>query len=319
MNKGKILVVGSLAYDHVMQFDGKFEDVMIKGNFNMAFTASSRVLCHGGCAGNISYSLKLLGEDAMIMTVVGYDFDEYEKWLIDNQIDISLVYKSERMLTASAFIMTDKEQDQLTIFDPGAMNSVIKEHNLDKNTADNITAAIISPDTPDRMIKLADQCRALNIPYIFDPAQQIGMFENLDLLNAAKNADVLMVNEYEAKLLIKKLGIDRDELIRLSPTYIETRGEKGAFIRDGYNEFNIMAVKPDHLIDPTGCGDAFRAGILAGLRRGYKIDKAAKMGALTATYSIEQFGTQAHSFSMKEFGARFEEQFGEKIDFEKKA
>ncbi len=314
MNKGKILVVGSLAYDHVMQFDGKFEDVMIQGNFNMAFTASSRVLCHGGCAGNISYSLKLLGEDAMIMTVVGYDFDEYEKWLVDKNIDISLVYRSERMLTASAFIMTDKEQNQLTIFDPGAMNSVIKEQKLDKKIAEDITAAIISPDTPDRMIKLADECRSSNIPYIFDPSQQIGMFENVDLLNTAKNAEVLIVNEYESRLLLKKLGIDKDELMRLSPTYIETRGEKAIFIKDGYNDYSIMPVKPDHLIDPTGCGDAFRAGILAGLRRGYKMDKAAKMGAVAATYSIEQFGTQAHTFEMKEFEKRFEDQYGEKLE-----
>ncbi len=319
MNKGKILVVGSLAYDHVMQFDGKFEDVIVQGNFNMAFTASNRVLCHGGCAGNIAYSLKLLGENPMIMTVVGYDFDEYEKWLIDHNIDISLVYRSERMLTASAFIMTDKEQDQLTIFDPGAMSSVIKEHKLDKKIVRDVTAALISPDTPDRMIKCADECRSLNIPYIFDPSQQIGMFENADLLNAAKSAEVLIVNEYESKLMVKKLGIDRDELMSLSPTYIETRGEKAFFIKDGYNDFSIMPVKPDHLIDPTGCGDAFRAGILAGLRRGYKIDKAAKMGALTATYSIEQFGTQAHSFEMKKFAERFEKQFGEKLDFVKKS
>jgi adenosine kinase len=314
MAKDKILVVGSLAYDHVMQYDGRIKDVMIPGNYNMAFTASSRAIFYGGCSGNISYSLRLLGEKPIIMTVVGSDFNDYRKWLKKKHIDVSAIFESERHLTASAFIITDKDQNQITFFDPGAMNAVVTDQHIGNIKYNDIAWAIIAPDVPQRMVQLAEECKNLDIPYIFDPAQQIEVFRKKRLLTAIENASILIVNEYESELLSKKLGILKEELSSMVPTYIETHGERGCSIKTSKGTERVNAVVPKHIIDPTGCGDAFRSGVLMGLRKGYPIKKACEIGALVATYSIEQFGTQAHSFSKEEFAKRYEKSFGEPLN-----
>lgn len=315
------MVVGSLAYDHVMQYDGVFEDSIVPGNFNMSFTVSSRALFYGGCAGNIAYTLRLFDEHPVIMTVVGGDFEKYEQRLIENGVDVSAVYKSDRHLTASAFIATDKEQNQLTVFDPGAMLASLKYQIADKVSHGTVSRAIIAPDTPDRMTTLADECRSLGIPYIFDPGQQLGVYENDALLVTAKHADILIVNEYESGLMSKKLDISRERLAGMTPVFIETHGANGSYIKETFlgsageetREHHVNAVTADHVIDPTGCGDAFRAGILAGLNRGYDIAKSARIGSLSATYSIEQFGTQGHFFTHDEFAYRFQKCFGEEF------
>jgi adenosine kinase len=314
MAKDKILVVGSLAYDHVMQYDGRIKDVMVHGNYNMAFTASSRAIFYGGCAGNISYSLRLLGEKPIIMTVVGSDFKNYNEWLKKRGIDVSAIFESERHLTASAFIITDKEQNQITFFDPGAMNSVVTDQHIGNIKYNDIAWAIIAPDVPQRMVQLAEECSNLDIPYIFDPAQQIEVFKKKSLLTAIENASILIVNGYESELLSKKLGISKYELASMTPIYIETHGERGCSIITSGGTVRVKAVRPIHIIDPTGCGDAFRSGVLMGLRNGYPIKKACRIGSLVATYSIEQFGTQAHSFSKEEFAKRYEKSFGEPLN-----
>lgn len=308
--KNKILVVGSLAYDHVMQYDGYFKNAMIPGHYNLVVTASNRAVFYGGCSGNIAYSLKLLNENPVIMTVAGSDFGEYKDWLTKKGIDTSAVFESDRHLTASAFIVTDKLENQIVIFDPGAMNSTIPNQTLRNINFDEIAWAIIAPDEPERMYKLAKECKELDIPFIFDPAQQLPMIDDQKLAEIVQLAEILIVNKYESDLLINKLGINKDRLAQMVPIYVETRGAEGCSINAKGEVHIINAVRPMQMLDPTGCGDAFRAGVLMGLRNNIGIVESAKIGSLMATYSIENFGTQAHSFTMEEFKQRYFESFG---------
>lgn len=302
-----ILVVGSLAYDHVMQYDGHFKDVIMPNNYNIALTTSDREVYMGGCGGNICHNLKLLGENAILVTAVGSDFADYRSWLEQSKIDISSIFECPNTLTASAFIVTDKDQNQMTFFDPGAMHKCEMSESIDDLDKKNISWAIISPDKPSRMLNIALECKEAGIPYIFDPGQQIGVFEGGDLLKAIKGARVLVLNQYEQKMLTSKLEISGVKLSGMVPFYIETHGAKGCSIitRDG--TYEVDAVKPKQLADPTGCGDAFRAGLLSGLNKGKSIEQACKIGALAATYSIEEFGTQLHSYSLNEFEERLAE------------
>ncbi|MBU0668444.1 carbohydrate kinase family protein, partial [Patescibacteria group bacterium] len=179
-----------------------------------------------------------------------------------------------------------------------------------------VSRAIISPDKPSNMLKFARECREHGIPYIFDPAQQIGLFEDDELLTAISGAEILIVNEYEAGLLESKLGLVRAKIATMAGIYIETHGARGAAVQVNLagracEMLHIAAVAPTRLIDPTGCGDAFRAGVLVGLQRGFGIEKACRVGALLATYSLECAGTQSHSFTLARFADRFKESFGE--------
>jgi adenosine kinase len=312
--KDKILVIGSLAFDHVMEYEGFFKDVIVPDNFNLTVTANSRLINFGGCGGNISYSLRLLNEKPVLMTCAGFDFGQYEDHLKKIGIDVDCVYKSKLYPTASAFIVTDKDHNQITIFEPGAMHAEEDHASLKNTNVDAISLAIISPDHPKRMLKMAVECSLNGIPFIFDPAQQINVFENEDLLAIAKKAGYLILNEYEAALVQKKLGISYDEMVALAPVYIETRGKKGGVVYGNGERLLYPAVIPDTFLDPTGCGDAFRSGLLCGLRRGYDILKACKVGALTATYSLEYAATQTHEFTSDEFSERFRKSFGENLE-----
>ena len=308
--KNKILVVGSLAYDHVMQYDGFFKNAMIPGHYNLVVTASNRAVFYGGCSGNIAYSLKLLNENPVIMTVAGSDFEEYKNWLTKKGIDSSAVFESDRHLTASAFIVTDKQENQIVIFDPGAMHSTVPNQSVKNIQYDELAWAIIAPDEPERMYNLAKECKELNIPFIFDPAQQLPMIEDQKLLEIVQIAEILIVNKYESDLLTNKIGVNKDKLAQMVPIYIETRGAEGCSINAQGEVHLIKAVRPMQMMDPTGCGDAFRAGVLTGLRNNLGIVESAQIGSLMATYSIENFGTQAHSFTMDEFKQRYYENFG---------
>ena len=297
----KILVVGSLAYDHIMEFDGHFKDVFIPNNYNFALASSSRSICYGGCAGNIAYTLKLLGEEPIIMTVAGRDFDEYKKRLQKLGIETDYIYESKQELTSSAFIVTDQKEHQIQIFDPGAAKVQSEQRISDVG---ELAWAIIAPDNPKRMAQMAGQAKELGIPYVFDPGQAMANFEDVDLNKAANNAEILILNKYEASLYIKRLG-----KIPAVPIYIETHGAEGCAVKSPEGDFNISAVVPKKLVDPTGCGDAFRAGLLSGLQKSYPIKKACQMGALAATYSIEFVGTQKHHFTVEEFANRFQKEF----------
>lgn len=313
IEKDKILVVGSIAFDHVMQYEGIFDNVIIPGNANFTVTAKDHQINHGGCGANISYSLALHGEKPVLMTCVGYDFGDYEESLKGYGVDLSGVNHSKDVPTASAFIITDKNHNQITIFDPGAMHSNEEFVSLSKIDCSEIALAIISPDHPTRMAKIANECHSAGIPYIFDPSQQMNVFDPEELRDVASKSTILILNEYESKLMKKMLDIGDQELSRLAKIYIETRGEKGGIIFQNGVISEYDAVTPYVIEEPTGCGDAFRAGLAAGLHKGMDVVKSCKMGALTATYSIESPAPQVHSFNEAEFADRFVKSYGESL------
>lgn len=327
--KKKILVVGSIAYDHLMNCQGFFKDLLIEGDANMAITAENRTVSFGGCGGNIAYSLRLFKQNAVLMSSVGKDFEEYKKNLVRLGVNVSGIYESLKYLTASAFIVTDPSQNQVILFDAGAMNEFPKTQNL-KNLGElvnEIGVAIIAPDNPQRMIQIAEECYKNDIPYLFDPAQQITHIEPASLKKAVKHAFIVVVNQHENELLRAQMGMNREDFLKMVPIFIQTKGAEGCTISvqknllaerfpsfhhltDAEKSFTVTAVKPKKNIDPTGCGDAFRAGLVAGLIHGFSLQKACQTAALSATYNLEQKGTQQHAFSLEEFGVRFTKNFG---------
>lgn len=302
--KSKILVVGSIAYDHVMEYDGYFKDAIVNNNYNISLVADNRDISYGGCGGNEAYTLKLLGEDPVIFSCAGKDFDDYKDRLagLGIQTDRIAVFKDD--LTASAFILTDKEENQITLFEPGALKNVHPSGDI-KSFADEIALAIISPDNCERMVSVAKECSELGIPFIFDPGQQTPQFKDSDLKEIIGECEILIANKYETSLLKKRVGLDGAKY------FIQTRGSDGVSVTSKEGDFVVKAVAPDNLADPTGSGDAFRAGLLMGLRRGFDLKKSCRIGALCGTYAVEKKGTQEHFFTYEDFAERFKGAFAD--------
>lgn len=310
----RILVSGSWAFDYLMEYNGLLKEAILPeklDHLSVGFTVEKRSVHFGGCAGNIAYNLKLLGVDPLVVGLIGNDFDRYAQWLKKHKIDASTLTTLPDQLTASAYILTDKEQNQIQIFHGGAMLAAPEAVSMNDYSSKEIDWVIISPDDPRRMSRLAQECKNLGIKYIFDPSQQISNMENEVLLEAIKGAAILIVNEYEVDLLTKRFGVTREALQKMVPMLIETLGEKGSSVTTPEGTLLVKSVPAMKVIDPTGCGDAFRAGILAGMNLGLGIEKCCQIGALTATYTIEKNGTQNHFFTLEEFKKRFQENFGE--------
>lgn len=311
-----IFVSGSIAYDYIMKYQGAFSETLLREHLediNIAFTARDKILHYGGCGGNIAYSLSLLDVNPLLYGVVGSDFVDYEKKLKKNKISIKHIGKSTKEFTATAYVLTDEKENQITFFAPGAMESMNDEIELNEVDLLDIEVAILSPDVCKRTVKLAHILKEAEIPYIFDPGQMTPAFNLDDLKFLLNSAFGFIANHYEVELLCNRLNINTDDIVNSVPIFIETMGDKGSILRKGSETHHIPIAKPEKIEDPTGCGDAFRAGLLFGIMKGYDHIKACKVGALTATYVIENSGTQSHSFKLKEFAKRFEENFGENL------
>ena len=302
----KILVSGSIAYDFIMKYDGLFKNALLKDhlhNLNVAFTASKIYMDFGGCSPNIAYGIKLLGGNPIIYGAAGNDFSKYTVRLTDLGIGTSHIGISKENLTASCNILTDKKGNQITIFSPGAMTDNNCDPKLLRKDLANVERAILSPDTCKRTLRLAKILIAAGVPYIFDPGQMTPAFTVRDLRFLLKNAEGFIANAYEVKLVCKRLGISVDDITALlagtAPVpagyFVETRGEKGSVLRLGGREISIPAVRAKKVIDPTGCGDAFRAGFLVGLSRGYSLEKACHLGSKLGAKAVETRGTQNYS------------------------
>lgn len=314
--RSKIFISGSIAYDYIMQYEGIFSDALLKehlDNLNIAFTAKNKVMRFGGCAGNIAYSLKMLDVNSLMYGVVGMDFIDYEKWFKKNKIPLKHVGKARDQFTATAYLLTDNKENQITFFAPGAMESEKDEIELTEVDLLDIEIAILSPDICKRTVRLAHKLKEAQVPYIFDPGQMTPAFELDDLKFLLKNAFGFIANHYETELLCKRLNFSIEDIVNNVHMFIETRGEKGAILRKMNEEHHIPIAKPEKIVDPTGCGDAFRAGLLSGIIKGYDHIKACKMGAMLSAFVIENSGTQSHKFKIKEFAKRFEENFGEPL------
>jgi adenosine kinase len=304
-----VIVTGSIAFDYLMTFPGRFAEHILPDqieHLSVSFLVDEMRRQYGGTAPNIAYNLALLGEHPRVMGTAGQDFGDYRAWLEQHGVDTSLVREEADLFTASFFVSTDLDGNQIASFYTGAMARA-RELSLLDNEADLVT---VSPNDPEAMIKYPAECRELGIPYLYDPSQQIIRLSGEDLRAGLEGCDLLVVNEYEFGMLREKTGFS-DEAIRSAPARacIVTLGERGARIWAKDGVYDILIVPPKRVDDPTGVGDAFRAGLIKGLALDLGWELAGRMGALAATYCLEQPGPQSHSYTLPEFVARFRAHF----------
>lgn len=308
-----IVCDGSVAYDYIMFFPGHFSDHILPDQIeilSVSFLVDSMRRERGGIAANIAYNLSLLGERPRVMATVGQDFDGYRAWLDARGIDTSLIKEIDDDYTASFFVSTDQANRQIASFYTGAMAhaSRVSFYSLDP---DKIDIAIISPNDPEAMIQHVRECQELNIPYIYDPSQQTIRLGGDSLVEGIRGAVMFIANEYEFGMVQRKTGMTVQELRDLVDILIVTQGAKGSYISVGGQMVNIPAVPPREEVDPTGVGDAYRAGVIAGYLRGYTWETTGRMGSLAATYVLEQSGTQNHKYTLQEFAERYRQYFGD--------
>lgn len=304
------LICGSVAYDNIMVFPGRFGEQILPDQIhilNVAFLVPEMRKEFGGCAGNIAYNLKLLGAEGYAMATVGGDFAAYRQWMQAQSLDTRFVTEVAETLTAQAYITTDLDDNQITAFHPGAMD----HSHINTVPADaGITVGMISPDGRQGMLDHAEQLVAAGIPFIFDPGQGLPMFDGDELRHFVENATWVAVNDYEGQMLQERCGWDAREIAARVDAYIVTRGAEGSIIYAGDEQLDIPAVKATEIRDPTGCGDAYRAGLLFGLMHGLPWADTGRLAALLGARKIEQQGTQNHRFSRASIVAEFEENFG---------
>jgi len=303
-----IILTGSIAFDYLMSFPGYFKDHILPEHLesiSLSFLVDEMVRRPGGVAANIAYNLGLLCEEPRLVATAGVDFSEYRRVLEDAGVDTSGVKIIDGKFTASFFANTDLSNAQIASFYAGAMADAsqisIKDLEL---TQDDLV--MVSPNAPDAMVKYARECQELGIPYIFDPSQQIVRLEKKDIRQGIKGAHALFCNEYEFELIQKHGAMTSKELLNAVNFAVVTMGEHGSRVYEkGELLGEVPAFPPGKIADPTGVGDAFRAGFLKGYLNGFDLLLCAKIGSLAATYCLEQTGTQAHCYMMKDFVTRF--------------
>jgi adenosine kinase len=304
------LICGSMAFDTIMLFKGKFKDHILADKvhiLNVSFLVPEMRREFGGCAGNIAFGLKMLGGKPLPMATVGDDFAGYAEWLQNHHISLTHIKVIEDAYTAQAYITTDIDDNQITAFHPGAMGS---SHENAVAEADGATIGIVSPDGRDGMLSHAAQFVEENIPFIFDPGQGMPMFDGDDFKNFIDQASWVTVNDYEAQVLQERTGLTPHEIAQRVEGLIITLGGKGVHIYVKQHRYEIPAAEPLRVLDPTGCGDAFRAGLLYGLMNDMDWETTGRVAALMGAIKIETHGTQNYRFSHDEFAARFKENYG---------
>ena len=306
----KIIVTGSIAFDYLMSFPGKFTEHFLPEHMSrvsLSFLVDTMDKRRGGCAPNIAYTLALLGERPTLMATAGQDFDEYRRWLEAAGVDTSLVKQVEGKFTASFFCSTDVESNQIASFYTGAMANAGE---LSFRTATECKLAIISPNDPGAMLQYAEECRALRIPYIWDPGQQCARMSGSELLDGLSGARLVICNDYEFELIRQKTDLDESSVLERTAALVVTRGDKGCTIYDESGEAHVPAVAPHRIVDPTGVGDAFRGGFMKGMAHGADFEVCARLGGVAATYALEHLGGQSHAYTWPEFRERYEQNFG---------
>jgi adenosine kinase len=300
-----IIVSGSLAYDRIMDFPGKFVDHILPEKLhvlNISFTVNGMVEKLGGTAGNIAYALSLLGESPIIAATIGHDYHRYFTWLARNNISSESIKIIEEEFTAGAYITTDQADNQITGFNPGAMKYP-SSFNFDSvNPGESI--AIVAPGNLEDMMSYPKTCKSRSIDYIFDPGQSLPQWQGKDLIRSITGAKILISNDYELEMIASSTGRDTNELLKLTQIIITTLGEAGSRVLTPEGEIAIPATKAAKVVDPTGAGDAYRAGLIKGLVQGKRIEQCALMGSTCASFAVECFGTQEYHFSREEFVER---------------
>lgn len=320
-----ITITGSLAFDHIMDYPGKFADQIMPDKIhqiNLSFLVNNLSKQKGGTGGNIAYNLALLNMHVGILGMAGIDFSDYAKFLINAGIDVSQIKTAENNFTSSAFIMTDQSDNQITAFYPGAMDYCHKL-SLEKIKTDFV---VIAPNNPQAMLNFAKQCQNKNIPFMLDPGMQLPALTKEDLIMMLNKATILIGNDYEIALLKEKLSLDETGLLEYVDILITTLGGKGSRIQTGKTTLisgeskpaseiflEIKAAKPTKVVDPTGAGDAYRAGFLTGYLQEFDLKTCGQMGSIASCFCIEKYGTTNHKFSVPEFCERYKDSFGETL------
>jgi len=304
----KILVTGSIAYDHLMTFDGLFSDSLIKEklkNLSVSFLAKTHDQEFGGCAGNIAYNLKLLNCEPLVLGVAGKDFDQYEKWFKKCRISTKNIFIDKSKNTASAYVLSDNLHNQFTIFSPGAMESMKGGLKLKGVKASEISCAIIAPEPPKRMMYFGRYFSRLKIPFIFDPGQAIPALKKEEILELIAKSLGMIANEYEIEIICKKLSLNEKRLIAICKFMIKTTGKNGCELHANGKLKKISAVKNVKIVDVTGCGDAFRAGFLSAYVEGLSLEKACERANKVASCVVGVNGTQNHKISFSSAAFNF--------------
>ncbi|HEY8354704.1 MAG TPA: carbohydrate kinase family protein [Methylophilaceae bacterium] len=307
------LICGSLAFDNIMVFQDRFRNHLLPEQLhilNVCFFVPEMRREFGGTAGNIAYNLRLLNGDPLIMATAGNDFAPYTEWLAQNDISDRHIRLIPDSYTAQAFITTDLDDNQITAFHPGAMQHA---HLNSVHDAQDVGLAIIAPDGREGMFLHAKECVAAGIPFLFDPGQGLPMFSGDELLDFIAKADYLAVNDYEAQLMMEKTGLTLEALAGKVRALIVTRGAEGSTIYADGQRIDIPCVAADALVDPTGCGDAYRAGLLYGIAKGWSWLQSGRLAAVMGAIKIASRGGQNHRPTLEEITARYEKAFNETI------
>ena len=305
-----VMICGSLAYDTVMVFDGRFKEHILPDRIHMlsvAFLVPQMRRNFGGVAGNIAFNLSLLGLKAEILATVGDDFDPYETWMRRRGLSLEYVQRIPNTFTAQAFITTDLDDNQITAFHPGAM-----EHSgrLQVPRDAGITLGLVGPDSREAMISHSRQFAEAGIPFIFDVGQGLPMFDGEELSRFVEQATWVIVNDYEGQMVQERTGLTPEQIAARCSAYIVTRGGQGSRIHADGKVIEIPPVTAEQVVDPTGCGDSYRAGIIYGLTRGFDWATTGRLASLIGAVKIAHHGTQSHSFTIEDMAARFHAAFG---------
>jgi adenosine kinase len=306
----EILLTGSVAYDYLMTFPGLFKEQILPERLekiSLSFLVDSMSRQRGGVAPNIAYTMALLGESPRVMATVGDDFAEYRSFLENKGVDTTLMEVVPGLFTASFFATTDRSNAQLASFYPGAMGVAARQSILQVTPRPDLV--IISPNAPEAMTKFVAECRKAKIPCLYDPSQQILRLDGSELVRDMEGAHFLFVNDYEFELIAKKTGWDMAQILKHVKVVVVTRGKDGADLYTRGEQVFIPTVPERQILDPTGVGDAFRGGFLAGYAHGWDWTLCGQVGSLAAVYCLEQKGPQNHVYTRAEFVKRFREHF----------
>jgi adenosine kinase len=303
------LICGSFAYDTIMVFHDRFKNHILPEQvhiLNVSFLVPDLRREFGGCAGNIAYNLNMLGGDGKPVGTIGEDFEPYAKWMDECGVSREQLRVIPGSYTAQAYITTDKDDNQITAFHPGAMNQA---HEIDVSKIPGCTLGMVSPDGRQGMIDHATQFAEAGVPFIFDPGQGMPMFDGESLMDFAEKANWLTFNDYEASLMTERTGKSLEQLAEMVEAVIVTRGGEGSRIVTRQKSYGIPAAPAKALLDPTGCGDAYRAGLVYGLMNDMDWETTGRIAALMGAIKIEHAGTQNHFVTMEAFKHRFKQAF----------
>ncbi|PWF55288.1 carbohydrate kinase family protein [Massilia glaciei] len=304
------LICGSLAFDKIMQFDGRFSESLLADQLhkiNVSFLVPTLRTEYGGCAANIAYNLNMLGGDPLIMATIGQDGGEYLERFAQLGISTRAIRTIGHAYTAQCFVTADLDNNQINAFHPGAMQFAHENNVAD---AGAVRVAIIAPDGSDGMLKHARDCAALGVPFMFDPGQQLGRFSGAELIEFINQASYVAANDYECEMLMDRTGLTLPQIAERLEALIVTRGEKGSDIYAGGERFEIACVQATAVVDPTGCGDAFRAGLLYGITNDFDWPTTGRLASLMGAIKIAHQGGQNHVVSAAQIAQQFEAAFG---------